>query len=201
MLHLLSPRRVERAIVGAGVLASASRSFRASPTVTVAAQRWTCTSFHLYALASGLSGRRDGMRLCMYVPAPRLYHICAACVSWPIPKRNDTVTYHQRPVRRQLQPRRRGRRGRRERRDQQPRRAARPECDQPEPGAHERAIDCGAGAAAQEVAEKLRSSHDGSNGVHCYSDPFVPQGKLREESQRGHSAISMRSFTALSMTQ
>ena len=24
--------------------------------ITVAAQRWTCTSFHLYALASGLAG-------------------------------------------------------------------------------------------------------------------------------------------------
>ena len=27
--------------------------------ITVAAQRWTCTSFHLYALASGLAGRLD----------------------------------------------------------------------------------------------------------------------------------------------
>jgi len=27
--------------------------------VTVAAQRWTCTSFHLYALASGPAGHRD----------------------------------------------------------------------------------------------------------------------------------------------
>jgi len=44
--------------VAAGVLASGG--CEAQP-VTVAAQRWTCTSFHLYALASGLSGRRDGM--------------------------------------------------------------------------------------------------------------------------------------------
>ena len=33
--------------------------------ITVAAQRWTCTSFHLYALASGLAGRLDNMNLSM----------------------------------------------------------------------------------------------------------------------------------------
>ncbi len=33
--------------------------------ITVAAQRWTRTSFHLYALASGLTGRLDGMKLSM----------------------------------------------------------------------------------------------------------------------------------------
>jgi hypothetical protein len=32
-------------------------------SITVAAQRWTRTSFHLYALASGLAGRLDGMKL------------------------------------------------------------------------------------------------------------------------------------------
>jgi hypothetical protein len=48
--------------VAAGVLASGSYFER---PVTVAAQRWTHTSFHLYALASGLAGHRDNIRLGM----------------------------------------------------------------------------------------------------------------------------------------
>jgi hypothetical protein len=63
MLHLLDPRRAKRAHVAAGVLASERTITRAS--VTVAAQRWTRTSFHLYALASGLSGHRDDIGLFM----------------------------------------------------------------------------------------------------------------------------------------
>ena len=41
--------------IAVGVLASGIQP------VTVAAQRWTCTSFHLYALASGPAGHRDGI--------------------------------------------------------------------------------------------------------------------------------------------
>ncbi len=40
--------------IAAGVLASGDNQ-----PVTVAAQRWTHTSFHLYALASGPTGHRD----------------------------------------------------------------------------------------------------------------------------------------------
>ena len=50
MVLLLSSRRVEHTV---------SRQASWLPTirsVTVAAQRWTCTSFHLYALASGPCG-------------------------------------------------------------------------------------------------------------------------------------------------
>ena len=36
--------------------------------ITVAAQRWTHTSFHLCALASGLAGRLDGIELFRYAP-------------------------------------------------------------------------------------------------------------------------------------
>ena len=43
-------------------------------SITVAAQCWACTSFHLYALASGLAGRLDKIELCnvqdLDTPAP-----------------------------------------------------------------------------------------------------------------------------------
>ena len=81
MLHLLAPRRVERAYVEVGVLASGALALAAgsSPVaaatpVTVAAQRWTRTSFHLYALTSGLSGHLDEIELFTFRTVARLYH-------------------------------------------------------------------------------------------------------------------------------
>ena len=35
--------------------------------ITVAAQRWICTSFHLYALAIKLTGRLDKLSYVMYI--------------------------------------------------------------------------------------------------------------------------------------
>src|SRR5262249_6873019 len=37
-------------------------------SITVAAQRWTLTSFHLHALASGLTGRLDSIMLSTFAP-------------------------------------------------------------------------------------------------------------------------------------
>src|SRR6476469_5133345 len=82
MLHLLDPRRVERACVEVGVLASdvllatagCSPVAALTTPVTVAAQRWTRTSFHLYALTSGLAGHLDEIRLFTFRPVARLYH-------------------------------------------------------------------------------------------------------------------------------
>ena len=45
--------------------------------ITVAAQRWTRTSFHLYALASGLAGHLDEIKLFTFGLVARLYHILA----------------------------------------------------------------------------------------------------------------------------
>jgi hypothetical protein len=44
--------------------------------VTVAAQRWTHTSFHLYALASGLTGHRDDIGLGRYEYAGLYHNLC-----------------------------------------------------------------------------------------------------------------------------
>ncbi len=46
--------------IAVGILASGAQN---EHPVTVAAQRWTFTSFHLYTLASGLAGYRDDMKL------------------------------------------------------------------------------------------------------------------------------------------
>jgi hypothetical protein len=56
MGHKLPPccEKVISKNIEAGILAYGSWP------LTVAAQRWTCTSFHLYALASGPTGRLNG---------------------------------------------------------------------------------------------------------------------------------------------
>jgi hypothetical protein len=50
-------------VVEAGVLTCNRHVLMLRP-LTVAAQCWICTSFHLYALASGLAGRLDKAELC-----------------------------------------------------------------------------------------------------------------------------------------